>query len=590
MAGLVVVRDADPARRQRAVEAATRRLRDAGLPQVSTLERDDVAAVWGTYAGAPVDRAAGEGWDAVLLGDAFDEGHDRRVTAAELGRRWRDGGPGAFDGHHVALVVADGRVVVGTDLLGLHPVHHTVVGDVTLVATGTGLLRSHESFRPRLDPLGLATVLLADAPMGGRTVLSGVRRLAPGHAVVLGPEGRPEERPTYAVPVTTEHHGIPLGAAAALVHEELAGASRRHAAGPGRLGLMLSGGLDSRLLAGLFLRLAIPVAAVTFGLETDTEWRFAHRVAERVGVAHERLPDDGSADNFERWLRWDALSATPFLESLDVGARFDRVASGYTMDATVGGSHIDWCHDPATGAVGFTPFLARVNHAGVAIGDLRRLLRPERFGDAVDGAIEAVRADWDAGGDDDLARAWAFDLAHRQRFWVGARVPRQSFGAWPVLPHTDRRVLAAAGGLPLALLGDRQVEAQLCRASYPDLARIPLDRATHETAALVPRTPDLLREAVGRRVRATRERLGRPGRETRYFTRIFDIRGDNWAEVRRRVEPARAAAHELFVPEVLAELVPPAAAPWDRPSAYYDSNGAKMLLGVLAMLDDGITA
>jgi asparagine synthase (glutamine-hydrolysing) len=371
-------------------------------------------------------------------------------------------------------------------------------------------------------------------------------------------------------------------------HDALLEACQRHLAPSRSTALLLSGGLDSRLLAGALREAGLPFEAITFGAPTDTEQRFARRVAAQLGVPHRVILDSQDPEALAGSLRWEGLVATPSFENPAVDRDVDRVVSGFAMDATAGGSHIDWSYDPATGAHGWAPFADRLNRHGVALATLRRLLRPEVFGDALDTALADARRIFDEGGDSDAERAWRYDLAHRQRYWVGPRVPRQMESSWPSLPHVDTAVLELVGAMPLVAVASRALESETCRAHYPDLARLPLDRATFEVTALVPRTGDMVRGAIDRKVRTLRSRTPWPAKETRYYTRIFDIEGNAWRAARRRIEPAREAACELFDPTELARLLPKPDAPWSGPSSYPDANGAKLVLGVMAMLADGV--
>jgi asparagine synthase (glutamine-hydrolysing) len=560
MAGFFATRDPDPARRRSAIDRATARLVEAGFSTTGTRDGRDTTVVWGARPGAPVTPSD----DGVVLGDA--------------------------DGFHLTVrLAADGTLTVEVDVLGLLPVVHTTIDDIALAASSPHLLRSHDALRPTLDPVALAGVLALDGQVGPETVLRGVRRLPPGSVLELSADGRVVERTGYVMPVTDELHDVaPLRVLADRFHVALLEACQRHLARSRSTALLLSGGLDSRLLAGALREAGLPFEAISFGAPTDTEQRFAGRVAAHLGVPHRLITDRQDPEDLVRSIRWEGLVATPSFENPAVDRDVDRVVSGFAMDATAGGSHIDWAYDPDTGRVGWEPFFGKVTRHAVALPTLRRLLRPDVFGDALDTALADARHVFDAGGDSDAERAWRYDLAHRQRYWVGPRVPRQMGHSWPSLPHVDPALLALVGAMPLAVIATRALEAETCRAHYPDLARLPLDRATFEVTALVPRTGDMLRGAIDRKVRTLRARTPWPKQETRYYTRIFDIEGEAWLAARRIVEPARDAACELFDRAELARLLPPPGAPWSGGSSYPDANGAKLALGVMALLADGV--
>jgi asparagine synthase (glutamine-hydrolysing) len=584
MAGFLAVRDPDPDRRLRAVTDAQRLLADRGLPAVGDVTVGDVAVVYATGHGAPLDAVDG----VVLVGDAIEG--SRRLDARGWRATWSgDGTPPPTDGLHLGIAVdADGTLTVDVDLFGLLPVLHTTAGDALLVASSPALLRCHPSFRPAIDRAALAALLLTDALVDGDTALRGVRRLPPGHVLRAAPGRAVEERAAWAMPITDALHDVaPQRRLADLFHEALLDACRRHLPG-GRTAMLLSGGLDSRLLIGTLQLAGIDVDAVTFGTSRDTEARYAGNVARSLGLPHRLIAPESVSAPLPATITWEGLVATPSFDHPLVGRSFDRVVSGFLMDATAGASHIDWQYDVVAQQSGFEPFFGKLNQHAVREASLRAVLRPEAFGDGVDEAKARVRAVWDAAGDSDAERAWRYDLAHRQRYWVGVQVPRQSSDAWPVLPHLDREVLALVGGMPVASVASRALEIEVCKAHHPVLARLRLEKTTFESSALIPRTGDMVRTAVARKVRAARALARVPITEPRYFTRIFDIEGEAWQRARAGLEHARPLAHELFDPPTFDRILPPVGAPWNGPSSYPGSNGAKLLLGVMAMLADGI--
>lgn len=579
MAGFLAVRDPHEDRRRRAVSAATAALVGRGL-RTGTIAAHDVEVVWGAATDAPVDHHA----SVVLLGDAMAEG--RRLSATTWRKAWSGTDlPAPTDGVHVAIAVdADGTLTIDGDLFGLLPIVHTEADGVVLVASSPALLRAHESFRPAIDRRALAELLLVDAVLGDATVLRDVRRLAPGHVLRLAGGTAIETRRTWSMPMTGALADVaPIRRLVDGFHEELVDACARHL-DRGPIALLLSGGLDSRLLGGALRAAGLHFDAVTYGTPRDSEARYAARVASTLGAEHRILPDDERRLPFTDVVAWEGLVSTPSLDHPGMGRRYPAIVSGFLMDATAGASHVDWAYDASTGAAGFEPFLRKLNQHAVPVDDLRILLGP----DEVDAALARVERSWTSSGASDAERAWRFDLAHRQRFWVGSRVPDQLQDGWPVLPHLDRRVLEVVGAMPPAVVASRLLEIETCIAHHPDLARLPLERTTFDSRAIVPRTGDMVRDAVARKVRSARAALRVPVDEPRYFTRLFDVEGDGWRAAREHVESARSATRALFDADAFDRLVPPVDRPWSGPRSYPGANRSKLLLGVMALLAAGV--
>lgn len=590
MTGVFITRDPDPARRTRAVERAATLLRATGRPVIGSLERGEVAVVWGSQVAMPTDTHEADDHAVFLLGDVLAAGG--RLSAHDYGRRWagRPGPPDPYDGLHLAVLVGgDGRISVDADLLGLVPVYHAVVGDQVIVATGPELLACHESYAPKLDPWGLTAVLLLDALLNGRTPYQGVRRLAAGHVLLVDPGARPREVLTYAPPASDALHDEPRLECARQIHDSMTAAVRRHAQPGRRHGLLLSGGRDSRLMAGMLVREGVTAEAITYGVPTDLEARYARRVARILGMPHALMPDPEDEREFERILRWEGLVSTPSVAVRQVDGRVDALISGHLMDTTWALSDVAWAYDPEKRITGVEPYFAQLNRHAIDVDDLGQLLSSSPFDGAIGAVQDAFEQEFQAAGASQLERVWRSGMRLRGRFWVGSSVWSGASDCWPSMPHLDREVLATVGSVPLAFHEERQLQDQILIDQYPELASVPVDHTSFETHAVRPRLADLLRNSAERRARYLLQKVHVRLPETRVNTRTLEIGREGWREVRVRLEPMRPLAHDLFDPATFDRLLPPPGEPVPGRATYPDSSGAKMLLAVLSLLQDGIT-
>jgi asparagine synthase (glutamine-hydrolysing) len=583
----LIVHDRDPSRRRATIDTAIRQLGDVSALPPTVFNRADTTVVAATEPSTPVASHSDAEGDVLLIGDVLVDG---RPCAPQPWRRRAATSALDADGFHVAISLgATGEVTVASDILGIFPVLHLSIGETRLVSSSPFLLRAHPQFRPRLNAVALAGVLLADGQVDAATVFDGVRRVPMGSALHLDPDRGITEIESYSPRLTSDLHDCaPIRRLADILDEVVVAACERHVQ-PGRTtGLLLSGGLDSRLIAGSLRKCGFSFDALTLGLPTDYEYRFAKRVARALGVPHRLVDDTTEPDVFTRTVRWEGLTATPSIDQ-DSLPQYGQLVSGFLMDAVTGGSHIDWIYDPTSRTTGFDPFLERLNFHGIPPDALRRLLRRDVFGDAVDEAWTLVRRSFDDCGGSDPERAWRYDMTHRQRFWVGPRVFRQAKSSWPCLPHLDRSVISTVAAMPPAVFASRMVEIEQCKAHSPDLAEIPLDRATHHVTALIPRWHEVLSAAAARAVRQVRDRTPWRQPDTRRFTRIFDIESDAWQTARNSLEHVRRSAYDLFEPTELDRMLPPVGTPMPGPSTYPRSNGAKIVLAVFALLDEGFT-
>lgn len=597
MAEILIVRDPDPVRRRRAVAHAARDLSTRRALTVGQTELGGVALVWGASATAPADHYSGPAGDVLLIGDRIPGPGSERAGARDGPEPFGGVPVSVADGLHLAVsIAARGDVWVTGDLLGLIPVYYTRAGQADLVATSPGLLRAHPDFRDALDPVGLAALLLTNGLIDGLTLQRGVTRVGAGHALCLSADGSLRELEQYQVPVTAGLHEVPLQECAFRLHHALVQACARHVRQDIMHVLLLSGGLDSRLLAGLLVRQGAQLRAVTRGLPTDSDYRCARLVARHLGLPHHREHNEASGwTGFAAAVRWNGMASSPGLGGGGVaravaGAR--RAVSGYLMDAIVGGSHIQWCYSPSDHQCGYSHFFRHLNHHGLKPEALGPLLRPAVFGSALEEALARTEAAYHRLGETDLEKAWRFDLAHRQRFVIGRMLVQQMDAAWPCAPHVDREVLEVAGAVPLGLLAARHLEVEILLRHHPDLARLPIDRGTNDTSPLAPDTRGMLRELPRRALQHLATRVGLPGPERRYYHRTFHLDSAPWQAVRHGAERWREAAYALFDPATFDHLLPKVGAPWPDGYGHVESIGRKLLLGCMAWLagdESGVT-
>ena len=598
MANFLVIVDPDSTRREAFSREAERRI--APLPGLiqGGCSSGDFRALWAAGARAPVSFARDERGAAVLWGDVLDDGGSR-VEAFRLRAAWGSGGATlpAFDGYHAAVVYDVERgLTLGADLIGMFPVYWWASGEVLLAGSSPELFRLHPCFRSSVDLEGLAAMLLTMYSVDGRTLLSGVRRLAPGH-LLRAVRGRAlGEMVNYRLPLSSSYHDIPFSAQAELLNEVLVDAVRRHVPTNEPCTLSLSGGRDSRLVAGLLEQQGNVVTALTFGERDDMEMRCARAVARATGFAHRTLPlqVDSEGECGELHATW--LHCTTGFGALAhwgsparMGDLPPRLATGYVMDPIVGGTHIGWAYDKVSRRMSFDSFFARINAHGVAEETLGSLFAGRAAKDLVDSAKSTVRRNYDAYSDIESQKAWCFDIHHRQRFHVGNPPWFFSFASWPVQPAVDRRVLDVAGGLPLATLAERRAQDAVIRRFFPHLAELPLDRNSYDTEPLSPRVRYLVGRYVGERLSPITNivaRRNRSDRERRFYYRIFDFNSPGWQAIRRLAEPYRDKLDGLVDRDRLDEYLPPPGVELRVRNGIVDSSGRKMLVGLMLWARD----
>jgi asparagine synthase (glutamine-hydrolysing) len=595
MANFIIAIDPDTDRRQRFAESVTPLLPPIAGLSLNSLNIGDFFAGWACAKQAPVTWVREKTCAAVEWGEPLtDEAGGVDVT--ELMRLWSDPARRAgafFNGFYSAAVFSlDTGLAVGADLLGIYPVYYWAQGDVVLVGSSPELFRQHPSFKMQLNPRGVASILLTMHIVGGETLLKGVRRLAAGHMLVWR-HGQPvREEKQYQIRVSTDRYDLPFSSHVEALDEAISGAIGRSMKDQQRCCLLLSGGLDSRMLAGYLKERDIDVSALTMGIETDTELRLARDVARKLGFRHSGVEVDYAryAECSERQAAWEHVSSG-FNDILNwgVGPTLDgndsRVVMGHAFDAAVGTRSINWAYSPSLRTVSFDTLFAYTNRWGLSPAVLARLLRRDMFDDGVvESLIETLRETYRSYSVSESQRVWCFNLYHRQRFHVGSSAWAFSFGAWPAMPVLDRKLLECAASIPAASIAERRAQTELLCKRFPHLAAMPLDRNNNDTRPLQPRIRYQVAQSLLKRVRPLGKLLGLAGNgqtERRFYYRVYDIDNPGWRTVRRQAEPNRRKLYELFNKDSLDEVLPGPDSRVEMTDRIVDASGLKALLGLM---------
>ena len=588
MANFIAIVDDDEERRRRFL----RRVRDEIAPldglRSDAIETGDFAAVWAASDRAPISTASSSTEAAIIWGDAIPGPGPERLDATRLLRLWeeRDTPPASFDGFHAAMRYDATRgLTAGADVLGLFPVYYAARDGAVLVGSSPELFSKHPSFPARLSPEGLTGLLLAHAIVDGKALLSGTRRLQPGHVLRWQRGFEPVERLQYAIPIVEPTQASSFRDDVEAIDTAFADAMNRHVPRDEATGLLLSGGRDSRQLAGYLRERDVDLHALTLGCPTDYEVEFARAVARVLGAGHRvvNVDSDACAWGAIRQARWEHL-AMGFSSVHTWGAIEPlrelptRFVCGYLREICEG-EPSRFVHDP---------FIEGAwKQRGIDAPTLERLLRPDVFRGEVERAGQRMRAAYTGGSTIEAQRPWRFSLSHEGRAHAGGVPWRLSFGSWPVLPILDRTVLEVMASLPQSSLGNRRAQDDILRRRFPDLARLPLDRNSHDTLPLLPSVSERIRHRVWRAAEPLRRRMPPPV-ERRYYHRMYDMNGPGWQAIRRLAEPHRERLAGLFDMDELAKLVPSPDVPIVVRNTIGDTYGRKLLVGLMMWSGDHI--
>ena len=587
MANFIAIVDPNPERRQRFLETVRSEIAPVDSLRIDSVAVGDFGVVWAAHESAPVSTAWSDTAASVLWGEAIPGPGPRRIDATTLFGSWEPNrwhGPAAFDGFYAAVRYFPNQgLMAGSDLLGLFPVYYAAHTDTVIVGSSPELFRRHPSFPAKLSCKGLAGLLLLHAPLDGHGLLAGVQRLRPGHVLRWRDGSGATEILQYAIPVPSRDDRGSYADQIALLDSIIESAVSRHLPENEDIGILLSGGTDTRQLLSYMRGKGRTFHALTMGDSTDYEMGCAKAVARRLRMEHLVRPLDhaklpAGAELQAKWEQLGSGFSTPHMWSVIEPLRElpSRVVSGYLWGDI----------DPMPAE--FDELVRSSNLHGIPAATLGRLLRPDLFDEMIGTLETRMKELYEESCEVESQRPWRFVLDYNWRIHAGGVPWKMSFGSWPVLPILDRAVLEAVFTLLHETLADRRAQHETIRRRAPDLARLPLDRNTHNTLPIDPSPWQWMRHGIRMALEPVRRRM--PGRtERRYYHRIYDINNPGWLSVRRMAEPHRDRVAELFNMDVLRELVPSPDTNIAVEHKIRDSYGTKQLIGLMLWSADHLS-
>ncbi len=199
-----------------------------------------------------------------------------------------------------AFAIYDARertLVLARDRLGVKPLFYFRSGRALAFASELGAIRDVPGFPRELDPVALGAYFRVGAVPDWACVYPGVRKLPPGHWIRFELDGAGGAEPTLywdLPPVAEIDDGRSEEAWVDEIEALLFDATRIRLRADVPLGVFLSGGIDSGLVAAAAAKQRAGLACFTvgFGGEAEDETPLAAATARRLGVRMERLDVD----------------------------------------------------------------------------------------------------------------------------------------------------------------------------------------------------------------------------------------------------------------------------------------------------------
>lgn len=378
------------------------------------------------------------------------------------------------------------RLVVTNDRLALHPLYYIHGPDGLRFASGVRALLADPAVPRCVDPIAVAQFLTFDHLLGERTLIRNARTLPGGSVLTFQEHG--VDLTSYWAPLFPRHYTLRSQQEwMDLLVDHLRQAVARRVPNGQPAGILLSGGLDSRVLLALLKEEygTDGFHSFSWGIPGCDDARFAREVADRLGSRHHffELKPDWLATQAEECVRaTDGMGNIVNLHAratLEEQTRFAPLLyKGFLGDAMMGYAqrHQHWAEYEEQ--VQLQAHLEVHNSQGVVIFHPKR--HDQWFTEAFraqigDGVLQSYR--------EGMAESGARLLADQRIYYdYRQRVPRHTLNGVEVmrqhaavrLPFADNDLVELMLQVPPGLRFRRELMNVSFVHAFPELARIPV--------------------------------------------------------------------------------------------------------------------
>jgi len=184
------------------------------------------------------------------------------------------------------------RLFATRDRLGIKPFYYRIDGKTFLFGSEIKAILAYPGVKPELNHGTLAEYLAFGYVAGSETMFAGIQKLLPGHTLELAESGELKIEPYWDAPLNADTGSRRHSNYAKAYRELLEEAVASHLMSDVPLGVFLSGGLDSSVVAALTTQLRrepIETFSVGYDEAAYSELSYARQVAEHLGSRHHEV-------------------------------------------------------------------------------------------------------------------------------------------------------------------------------------------------------------------------------------------------------------------------------------------------------------
>lgn len=203
-------------------------------------------------------------------------------------------GPAFFarlEGMYAAALWDGTQLILVRDRFGMKPLFYArLENGVAFGSEPKALLAA--GIMPKVRPQGVLEYLLLNSSLGDGCIFEGVEQIQPGTWAVVNADGRVCAETYWSIPRAPRPLKFDLRRDNKALEQTLLLAVRRHLVSDVPMGIFLSGGIDSALLATAAAKenARLHAFSMTFSRQQDTPYLdFAERLAARFGMQHHHV-------------------------------------------------------------------------------------------------------------------------------------------------------------------------------------------------------------------------------------------------------------------------------------------------------------
>jgi asparagine synthase (glutamine-hydrolysing) len=370
-----------------------------------------------------------------------------------------------------------GRLLVVNDRYGLRPLYTAQSAGKFLWTSAPKAILAHTTFPRRINLAAMADFLCLGIPQGNDTMFEGIDELPPA-SLVICQEGQVHWQQYWDLSLQDEETGVSANDYLDEMIALLRQAAERRQTGGLSVGLLLSGGLDSRIALSVLSKDALKT--FTYGPTSCDDVQFARQVAKVARVPHfalEIAPDYLEAfartgvERMEDLVNCDHFHGISVYD--EIASHVNTLVTGTTAEGILGGSHLD----PRGPFWGNRFSVDRFYDSKRMMTDeeLGQLIKPVYFRQMAGLARARFHGDFKKCPSTHTANKvvyWYFRQAHRRRVNRASSLFPDNLEYRPLA--FDKDLMRFAQTIPPSLRwGENPVYRQVIFRTTPELARIP---------------------------------------------------------------------------------------------------------------------